>query len=296
MDALLRRVIPAHITLRTRIQPHLPLVHGAESDLELAILNLVVNARDAIEAQGTIEVEVAFRPGPAGDTNQDRVAVQIIDTGRGMTRAIQQRIFEPFFSTKNRDEGTGLGLSIVHNTVVALGGSIEVETEPKRGTTVTLLLRPTTSGVPVSELSRGELHRGSEGRSGGTILVVDDDEAVARLVSVLLRRRGYEVLEAHTPSVALQHYLENRDWIDMAVVDIVMPQLSGPELMARIRGKRPDPPTLFLTGYCVEGDPAPAELLPSDRILFKPFTAEAFEAEVDTILAHLEERDRALLH
>ena len=243
--------------------------------LQQAIMNMVVNARDAMPNGGGLVFETdvvdlnaeSVRRHPGTKPGQYAV-FSIEDAGIGMDEATQERIFEPFFTTKQVGEGTGLGLSMVYGFVKQSGGSIECKSEPGKGARFSVYLpkvdQTATEAETVAEPSQ-ELPRGSE-----TILVVEDEEPVRRMLVESLREGGYRVLEAANSVEALplgEHY---EDRIDLLVTDVIMPQMSGSELAKRLRSVRPNMAVLFISGY--SGVVAQSDLLePGIEMLAKPF-------------------------
>ncbi|HYW06568.1 MAG TPA: response regulator [Longimicrobium sp.] len=275
---MLRRMIDTGIELSTVLAPDLGAVSADPGQIEQVLVNLVLNARDAMPGGGTVVVETmnltvdrwpaawatGLEPGPY-------VMLVVNDTGTGIEPAIMDRIFEPFFSTKERGKGTGLGLSIVYGIVQQSGGTVRVHSAPGRGTTVRVLLPrvaelPTPVGPPRAELTIPTWT--------GTVLLVDDEPAVRRATRRMLERTGLTVHEAGNGEEALQWLRDNSVAIDLLVTDVVMPLMGGPALAERMAIERPGTPVLFVSGYTEQNafrDGATAE----GRFLHKPFTWEA---------------------
>lgn len=286
MQGMLRQMIQEDITIRidasepgrTTIDP---------SHLEQVILNLVVNAREAMPGGGDLHLsscQVVLRTRPKGLQGSDLppgtyAVLEVSDTGTGIPADVLPNIFEPFFTTKPREKGTGLGLSTVYGIVERAGGSIAVSTAEGVGTTFTVYL-PTGDAGPVTAsptvATRPEITHGDE-----DVLVVEDDEGVRDLVVRILSRAGYKATPAENGVEALRLLAEGH--FDLMITDVIMPQLSGPELTDRARELHPGLNTLLMSGYIDDGswwkgrsDPHP--------VLLKPFTPEALLRAVRTTL------------
>ncbi|CAN5233625.1 response regulator [soil metagenome] len=241
------------------------------TQIELVILNLAINARDAMEVGGALTVSTANvvrteagRPEepPAGEY----VMVAVSDTGSGMTPDVLNRAFEPFFTTKEVGKGSGLGLSQVFGLAKQSGGGVSIDTELERGTTIKVFL-PRAGALPECEKATPEaVHRARD--AGLVVLVVDDDDAVREVTAGFLSDLGYRVIEAGSGGAALD-LAERHDRIDVMVLDFAMPGMNGADLARELRTRRPATPILFATGY------ADAEALTdvgSDLLVHKPFT------------------------
>lgn len=247
--------------------------------LQQAIINLVLNARDALSRGGTITIDVmqpgqddARPPAPEQDLPPRYAVVTVSDDGDGMDQATRERLFEPFFTTKGRGKGTGLGLATVYGFVKQSGGYIDVESEPGRGTTFRLYL---------PRASRRSLRKAQEGSapqvscSTGTILLVEDEDDVRDLVSQILEEHGYRVLAVATGKEAVQLSQSHQGCIDLLVTDVVMPGMNGSELADQLHRQRPDLPVLYLSGH--PGDVLAQRGVDPDRtnLLMKPFRSDA---------------------
>jgi len=288
LEPLLRRLIGADIDLQVRLAPQLQRVKADAGQMEQVVMNLVVNARDAMPGGGTLVIET-------GDVTLDRrhqhrpdalpggpaVMLAVSDTGTGMDEATRARIFEPFFTTKAPGEGTGLGLSTVHGVVHQTGGSITVFSELGKGTRFRIYLPPvgeTTRETP-STAASSEPQRGTE-----TVLVAEDDAQVRRLVTRSLEELGYRVLEAEDGAAALETAAQHDGPIHLLVTDVVMPRMGGPALLASLREARPDVEVLFLSGYSTDAVARHGELAPNAAFLHKPVSAEALALTVRRLL------------
>ncbi|MFN8028144.1 MAG: ATP-binding protein [Acidimicrobiia bacterium] len=261
MWPMLERVIPAHIRIETRYGDEPAVARCSRDQLEQVVLNLVVNAGDAMPDGGTLLLETAHR---GNEFEGPYVVLSVSDTGVGMTADVQARIFEPFFTTKPIGEGTGLGLATAYGAVTQAGGRITVYSEPGQGSTFRVYLPDagTDASAPVVASDAADEH-GDE-----VVLVVEDDEAVRRLTVQSLRRRGYTVLEADDAITALAVEESERGRIDLLLTDVVLPSMRGPALAAAVRAHNPGIAVLFMSGYA-EGVLAPE--FEGEAFLAKPF-------------------------
>src|ERR1700730_8479036 len=271
---MLRRLIGEHIQLHTRLAPDLAAVHADPNQIEQIVMNLAVNARDAMPHGGRLSIEtanvdlddsyplqhVAVRSGPY-------VLLTVTDTGVGMSEDTKRRLFEPFFTTKERGRGTGLGLATVYGIVKQSEGYIWVYSELNKGTTFKVYL-PRTEGTAVTDQpapSTEALRAGSE-----TVLLAEDEGAGRPLVRILLERAGYHVFVAENPQQAEKVFLEHADAIDLLITDVLMPGSTGPTLFQRLTKSRPGLKVLFMSGYTDQD----GNLDPTFAFLQKPFTAD----------------------
>jgi PAS domain S-box-containing protein len=272
MEGLLRRLLRDGIELVFEAGPGPATVRAASEQLEQVVVNLVVNARDALEGAGRITIETA-RDG-------DTVQLAVSDTGAGMSEEVQRRAFEPFFTTKPPGQGTGLGLATCYGIVEQSGGTIAAESSPGRGTTVRIRLpyaepEPEAAEAPAREARRAH---------SGTVLLVEDEPAVRRIATLALRRAGHRVLEATDAHEALRIAEAGAEEVDLLVTDVVMPGMGGRALAARLRERRPELPVLFVSGYTE--DEALRREIEALRAAFlpKPFTPEKLRAKVEELL------------
>jgi signal transduction histidine kinase/CheY-like chemotaxis protein len=249
---------------------------GVASDpnqLELALLNLVLNARDAMPQGGAISI--VTRHHPAGRRQQASVDLQVRDTGEGMDRAVLRRATEPFFTTKGSSGGTGLGLAQVYGIVSQSGGTIGIESERGLGTTVTLTLP--AAEVPATASPPADDHAATpEVAAGANILVCDDDDAVRAFVAGVLEEAGYVVASVSDGTGAVSQV--RKDAVNLLVVDYAMHGMNGADVVAAVRAFRPDLPVLMITGYA-DTDTV-ADLAPGIPVLHKPFESEDLLAAV----------------
>jgi two-component system cell cycle sensor histidine kinase/response regulator CckA len=282
---MLRRLIGEDIELnwmpladagRVRIDP---------SQLDQVLTNLVANARDAIAGVGRVSVQTAQRnvrcsgqeycnpevaPGPFA-------VLEVTDTGHGMTPETVAHVFEPFFTTKPVGQGTGLGLATVYGIVKQNDGCIEVDSELGRGTTVRIFLPSVEADVTgaTTDMGAGLPQSGHE-----TVLLVEDESAVLRLSKIVLERFGYTVLTAGTPSEAIQLFQTHEGRVHLLVTDVVMPEMNGRELAARLRESRPELKALFVSGYSASALAPRGVLDEGVHFLQKPFSLEDLASSV----------------
>ncbi|MFC1719756.1 ATP-binding protein [Pseudomonadota bacterium] len=286
-ENILRRVVGDSIVLTTRLGENLGNVLADPAQLEQVLLNLIVNGRDAIEGAGTLCIETAnMEPGEALAEkynlfpDQPHIVISVSDSGCGIDEETQERMFEPFFTTKEKGKGTGLGLSTVHGIVKQSGGHIRVESERGKGTVFRIFFPRIEESA---DETSNELERGSAPGSG-TILVVEDEANVRRVVCEMLRIRGYEVLEASGPLEALALFEKHIDQIDLLLTDVIMPVMSGRELYEQIALLRPAMKTLFVSGYTDGKIDETGNLPDGVDYLQKPFTPDALAVKVARIL------------
>ena len=281
---LVLRLIGEHIEVASHLEVPLGSAMADPSQITQVIVNLAVNARDAMPGGGSLTISTAnVELDPATADALDLhpgayVSLAVADNGTGMDEATAKRVFEPFFTTKPVGAGSGLGLSTVYGIARQSGGAVAVETELGRGTTVRVYL-PRNGDEPSSTL---RVEGFEEPRVGsGTVLLVEDEPVIRRLVAEMLRRQGYEVLVAGTPDEAIQLCAAPQA-IDLLLTDVVMPGMNGPELASRLALER----VLFISGYPADAI-AGRGLLPADAtILRKPFSAaDLLGAVADSIAA-----------
>ena len=285
MERLLRRLIGEHIQLEARRSTSLGNICADPGQIEQVIANLVINARDAMPAGGTVtlatanvDLETTLYDGVLGAPPGAYVLITVTDTGVGIGEETRQRVFEPFFTTKPAPEGTGLGLAMVYGIVEGLGGDLRVESSPGAGARFEVYLpRVAAAAVPEPQPATGD-------HGGETVLLVEDDPAVRNVVRRMLEGLGYAVVEASGAIEALEQVAEAAVEVELLLTDVVMPVMSGPELVDEIRRLRPCVRVLFVSGF-------------SDRpvdgsLLQKPFTVAQLGSRVRQVLD--EERDMAL--
>ncbi len=274
---LLSRIIGEDIVLRLRADPSSGAVKLSKGQLQQVLLNLATNARDAMPRGGILTFE-------AQNCDDDFVCLTVSDTGVGMSETVREKVFEPFFTTKRVGEGTGLGLATVFGLVGQAGGTIEVESEVGKGTKFVLNLpraQEESEEPPVHSDRRLSLG----GTSRGRILLVEDDASVRELCRSVLRKEGFEVWAAAEPHEALEQYRSAGQRCDLVITDVVMPNMSGPQLVEVLRRTERDMPALFVSGYAPEevvGEGLPGAFLP------KPFRPTELLRKVSAILYGLD--------
>ncbi len=287
MADLIARTTGPQISVGVQVAPGLPLALADANQIEMAILNLAVNARDAMPGGGalticatsaTIGTASAGAPSPLGLAPGAYICLSVIDTGIGMDVDTVRRAIEPFFSTKGIGKGTGLGLSMVHGLALQLGGTLEIDSTPGLGTSISLWLPQSLAPAPAAggEAEAGEGDR-DEHRHKGVILVVDDEDLVRMTTSEILQDLGYQTLEAADARTA-EAILRGGEHVDAVVTDHLMPGMTGAELASVIRRVWPALPVLLVSGYA-EPEGVPADL----PRLTKPFKREALSAALSAL-------------
>jgi len=280
LQPMLERLIGTHARIHVQPDPGLPAVLADPGQLGQVVVNLVVNARDATPPGGDITIRTSALTGEDG---APRARLSVIDTGAGMDQATQARVFEPFFTTKAAGRGTGLGLATVYGIVTAHGGSVSLVSAPGRGTAFHVDLPAAASAT--AEPLRPTAPKPSARPSGsGTVFVIDDEEAVRRLVVRALAAAGYRTLEAGDMWTALQVAGREEGAIDLVLSDVVMPDCRGPDLVQRVRRFHPEARILYMTGYAAEGLGGPDTTDIDGPVLDKPFTIADLTNEVAAIL------------
>jgi signal transduction histidine kinase len=277
MIDLLERSLGPRVELRLELPEGLPPARADANQLELAVLNLAINARDAMPDGGSIDIKVAEYQA-TGDLalNSGRyLKLSLIDTGKGMTPEILKRAIEPFFSSKPLGKGTGLGLSMVHGLAVQLGGALQLSSAVGKGTTATLLL-PIATALPEAE---SPAHRLQKVNRSAVILFVDDDPLIAMSTTEMLEDLGHRVIGASSGLHALD-ILRSEQPIDLMVTDHVMPGMTGIELAAASREVRPSLPILLATGYAELPEGAQLDL----PRLAKPYHQDQLRDRLDQLL------------
>ncbi len=283
MEKIIRRALGEHVILEVSLRSSLWPVKADPGQIEQILLNLAVNARDAMPRGGRLVIatanctrtEAAAVRLPPGQY----VRLTVRDNGEGLDPETRRHVFEPFFSTKPADKGTGLGLAIVYGIVKQSGGEVFVDSRPGEGSVFTIYL-PRASGIPESRVTAApEPPRPARGE---TILLVEDEDAVRRLVRNMLTRHGYVVLDAPGGDQAIRLFERHPDRVDLLLTDVVMPGMSGRELAARLRAIRPELKVVYMSGYTgdVLGDRSALE--PGTTLIPKPFSPR-------TLLRHLRE-------
>jgi two-component system cell cycle sensor histidine kinase/response regulator CckA len=280
MEKMLTRLIAENIELVTVLQPDLGMVRTDAGQLEQVIMNLVVNARDAMPEGGKLLIETGNVSLPAQQLDLKTgpyVRLAITDTGIGMNAETQSHIFEPFFTTKEPGKGTGLGLATVYGIVKQSGGAINVYSEPGRGTTFRVYLPRVDQQTEVVAPQRAA-PQSLDGRE--TVLVVEDDPEVRRLIGGILRARGYHVIESTKGEEAIRFAHTLPDPMQLIVADVILPEMSGPEVVRRVKEARPGIRALYISGYTDEAVLRHGTLEAGAIFLSKPFVPEALAGKV----------------
>jgi hypothetical protein len=288
VEKMIRRLIGEDIDVRTVLAPGLGAVQADPGQLEQVIMNLAVNARDAMPQGGKLTIETAnaeldeLYAQEHLPTDPGRyVMLAVSDTGIGMHEEVKAHVFEPFFTTKEKGKGTGLGLAMVYGIVKQSGGYIWVYSEPGRGTTFKIYL-PRVAASP--EPPAPKPHASPSLRGSETVLVAEDQEEVRKLTRRVLEARGYAVLAAANGSEALQLAEKHTGPIHLLVTDVIMPEMSGREVARLLAASRPEMKVLYLSGYADESIVHHGVLEPGIAFLQKPFTAEALGGKVREVL------------
>jgi signal transduction histidine kinase len=290
LEKMLRRVIGENITCRTVLEPALGRVRADPSQVQQILMNLAVNARDAMPRGGSITFETAnisldeaFASSHTGITPGRYVVMLVTDTGTGMDAETQVRIFEPFFTTKDVGKGTGLGLSTVYGIVQQSGGHIWVYSELGRGTTFKIYLPRVDE--PIGTLARSRDRDSLAVKATETILVVEDNIAIRKVITRILRPLGYQILEAGGAIEAQRICSQHSGSIHLLLTDVVMPETTGPALAADLSRVRPDMEVLFMSGYSRSTMERNNALDPKVHFLEKPFPPDALVRKVRDVLA-----------
>jgi two-component system cell cycle sensor histidine kinase/response regulator CckA len=283
IEQLLRRVIGEDVRLTTQLDPQLPRIKADPTQVEQVLLNLAVNARDAMPEGGTLTIRTGLtvmngerpelRPGK-------HALLAVSDTGCGMDAETRARVFEPFFTTKEVGQGTGLGLATVYGIVRQSGGTIDVESEPGRGTLFTIYLpcaddSPAPAAPPLPAVTA---------RGGEVVLLVEDQPEVRQVARRMLQLQGYQVLEARDGPEALEVQTRHVGPIDILITDVIMPGMSGRHLAEQLTALRPGLPVLFLSGHT--GDAVLSRGVREESVAFlaKPFSADDLARKVREVL------------
>jgi CheY-like chemotaxis protein len=284
MDKLLRRIIGEDIDLVTLVQPGVGEAMADPSQFEQVVLNLAINARDAMPEGGKLTLEVGSavvgRESPQLAPGA-YVVLSVSDTGCGMDADTRARVFEPFFTTKEVGQGTGLGLATVYGVVKQHGGHVTCYSEVGHGSVFRVYLPRTDRDTPVSDTppQHAPAAVGCE-----TVLLVEDEAAVRLLTQRVLTQQGYQVLVASDPLAALSLAETEGHRLDLLLTDVVMPHLSGRELAERLRASRPELRVLFMSGYTDDAVFRHGELGPGSAFIHKPFTPTALGHKLREVL------------
>jgi two-component system cell cycle sensor histidine kinase/response regulator CckA len=287
MREMLERLIGEDVKVVVRLRPELAPVKADRGQIEQVLMNLVVNARDAMPNGGIVTIEtanvsldaayakthLAMEPGPY-------VALTVSDTGHGMTPEVQAHLFEPFFTTKERGRGTGLGLATVHGIVTQNGGRVSVYSEVGRGTSFRVYL-PVAAGGPVPAELPPDLRPPARAL---TVLVVEDAAGLRELARRFLQELGHTVVVAEHAEEAMR--LFRTEEVDLLLTDVVMPGISGPELVTRLRAERPGLKVVYMSGYTEDAIVQRGVLTPGVVFLHKPFSLETLTLKLREAIEH----------
>jgi CheY-like chemotaxis protein len=286
-EKMLRRVLGEDVAVSTDLERAPGQVHMDPGQIEQVVMNLAVNARDAMPAGGQLRIETRHveldsaraqsldvRPGKY-------IVLSVSDTGIGMDEAVKARLFEPFFTTKERGKGTGLGLPTVFGIARQCQGGIEVASEPGRGSTfrVYFPLASKPSSAVADEQARPASSRNTE-----TVLIVEDEEQVRTVARDILQRQGYKVLVARSPESALSLCMSETQRVDLLLTDVVMPRLSGPELAERLAVLRPQIKVLFMSGFMDDALSRHGATGQKLNLISKPLTPQTLSQKVRELL------------
>jgi PAS domain S-box-containing protein len=289
MTTMLRPLLGSSLHLVTLPAPRAVPVLADRTQLEQVLMNLALNARDAMQGGGTLTIEIGIAPAEPGAPQ--RATLVVSDTGVGMSPEVVARIFEPFFTTKPPGQGSGLGLATVHGIVRQSGGTVDVESRVGEGTSFTITL-PLAAGSRVRPITGetsaiGGSKRGEGRRQAGTVLIAEDEEAVRAIAQRLLERAGYRVLTARHGADALRVLTQTSGTVDLILSDIVMPEMGGVELAARAAEVLPGLPVVLMSGY-TDNDLGPID----DEGMVAGFVSKPFTSEtlLETVKAALRSR------
>jgi PAS domain S-box-containing protein len=288
LDKMLRRIIGEDVDLRTTLASNPATVRADPSQLEQIVMNLTVNARDAMPNGGTLRIETAtvtlgerYAAEHVGVKAGTYVLLSVADTGTGMDAATQKRVFEPFFTTKEVGRGTGLGLSTVYGIVQQAGGHIELSSQLGRGTTFSIYLPEATEPAAEPKIRRPQTRPPA---GAGTVLVVEDDDEVRQITVRMLRDQGYKVIDTGSVQEAPPLALEHRAGIDVLLVDIVMPNKSGAALAEELGEVLPGLRVLYMSGYAGALVNRELKLTPSSDYIEKPFSPTTLAKKIAELL------------
>jgi hypothetical protein len=286
VEQLLVRTLGEHVELITDLAAGLPLVLADPGQIEQVLVNLAVNARDAMPSGGKLVINTAST-GIDDTASQGRmppgqyVALKVSDTGTGIPKDVLDRVFEPFFTTKRKGEGTGLGLATVYGIITQAGGHVRIYSEPGLGTSLTALLPVTEQATDLASPPPAQPRRGH----GQTVLVVEDEPVMRELTQRILARGGYHVVAAANGDEALDILANRLDHIDVLLTDAIMPRMQGRELADRVRILRPAARVVFMSGYTEGLLGAQGILEPGVHLIEKPFSENTILGKLDEVLS-----------
>jgi CheY-like chemotaxis protein len=285
---MLERLIGEDVKLNLELAPGPGLVRIDPGQLDQILINLVINACDAMPKGGKLTIETAnvdldeeYAKTHFGIQPGSYVMLAVSDTGTGIDKEVLPHIFEPFFTTKPVGKGTGLGLATVYGVVQQSGGEIFVYSESDQGSTFKIYLPRVESGTPSQPeaKSRSEILGGTE-----TVLVVEDDKGVRGAIVAILKKRGYKIIEAPSGKEAIGLLTRQKEPIALMITDVVMPEMSGKQLADQVRTLRPEIKILFLSGYTENVIAHHGVLEPGINFLAKPFSIQSLTKKVREVL------------
>jgi CheY-like chemotaxis protein len=282
---LFERSIDKKISIEKDLIREVCIISGEDGQLQQSLLNLLINARDAMPDGGTITVQSQKKhieentPGAVEILKGDYIAVSVIDTGIGMDKDIQQHIFEPFFTTKDRGKGTGLGLSVVYGVVNSHNGFITVQSEPMHGTQFTMHFPI----LPASENLRRNIQHSKLERGTGQIIIIDDEKDVAGVIGGMLESLGYHVTIVDSGRKAINLFKKKKRF-DVVILDLNMPKMSGKETFEKLKKIDPKIPVIISTGYSDRDMDVSQWQDPVDAFLQKPYPIEELSKAIRLIL------------
>ena len=286
IEQLLIRTLGEHVELITDLAADLPPVLADPGQIEQVLVNLAVNARDAMPQGGKLVIHTASTS--IDDTASQGqmppgqyVALKVSDTGNGIPKAVLDRVFEPFFTTKPKGEGTGLGLATVYGIITQAGGHVRIYSEPGLGTSLTALLPVTEQDITPATPPPAEPRRGH----GQTVLVVEDEPAMREVTRRILDRNGYHVVAAASGDEALGVLASQLEHIDVLLTDVIMPRMQGKELADKVRVLQPAAQVVFMSGYTQGLLGAQGVLEPGVHLIEKPFSETTLLTRLDEILS-----------
>jgi PAS domain S-box-containing protein len=287
MRAMIERLIGEDVRIVVKLPGEVAKIKADHGQVEQIIMNLAVNARDAMPNGGTLSIETAnvhldddYAAMHLSVAAGDYVALIVSDTGVGMTPEVQARLFEPFFTTKEPGKGTGLGLATIHGIVARVGGSVGVYSEPGLGTSFKVYFPNAAAG----ELAVAEPRQAPRRTGTQTVLVVEDADGLRLLTQRLLERHGYKVLLAPNAAEALTLFEAHAPTVDILLTDVVMPGASGPELTRRLLERYPALRVIYMSGYTEDAIAHHGIVMPGVAFLNKPFTAETLTGKIHEVL------------
>ncbi len=282
IELLLQRMIGEHVDLTVRCGPEPCLIRADAHQMEQVMINLAVNARDAMPLGGTLEIKCGLLSEPLERPGHPpfNILLEVTDTGIGMDEGIKARMFEPFFTSKDKGKGTGLGLSTVYGVVSQAGGDIEVESQPGQGSRFLIYFPSVAAEDETSSASTNQAARGGL----ETVLLVEDEGSVRALAETVLKKFGYNVLVADSGQAALDIWRQKRDSIDVLLTDVIMPHMSGGELAHKLREMNPRLKVLFMSGYTDDMIASHGVLAGETQLIQKPFTAEGLGRKLRDVL------------